>query len=79
MGHNLNDKLRSAAEALSDILNAQVVPGTLSVGMGDNELFVYVHRKLSFKTRGFVDAIADMDGFPVRSQWVGQLRPAGEA
>ncbi len=75
----MNDKLRSAAEALSDVLNAQAQAGTFSVGMGDNTLVVYIHRKLSFKTRAFVGAIAMMDGFPVRSEYVGLIRPAGEA
>jgi hypothetical protein len=75
----MNLKLNSAGSALSEILNAQVSPGTLTVGVGDNELVVYVHRKLSFKVKSFLNAIAEMDGFPVRSQWVGQIRPAGDA
>ena len=74
----MND-IRSAAEALSKILDTQAVSGTFSVGMGDNELIVYVHRKLSFQTKQFLSAIAEMDGFPVRSQFVGQIRPAGDA
>lgn len=72
----MTEKLESAANALADILNTQGLPGTFSVGMGDNELVVYVHRTLSFKNKQFLNAIAEMDGFPVRSQFVGQIKPA---
>jgi hypothetical protein len=75
----MNLKLNSAASVLSEILHAQVPVGALSVGAGDNEIIVYIHRKLSFKAKGFLDAIAEMDGFPVRSEFVGQIRPAGDA
>ena len=74
----MND-IRSAAEALSDVLNAAAGAGTMTVGMGDNELVVYIHRKLSAQNSRYLKSIAEMDGFPVRLQFVGQIRPTGAA
>jgi hypothetical protein len=68
----MEEKLRLAAESLRKHLEIAVNPQAFSIGLADEELHVYIHRRLYKKITP-----DEWEGFRVETIYVGQVRPAG--
>jgi hypothetical protein len=68
----ISAKLRKAAEGLGLVIN----PHEAHVGIGDDELHVYVTASKSVKKRLAMTLPATVDGFPVKVEYVGKIKPA---
>jgi hypothetical protein len=56
-------------------LASRINPHDAHIGVGEDELVVYVTRSKSVQKR-LAAQITEQDGFPVRVQYIGKVRPA---